>query len=161
MMEDTSTPAALVQRCQDIWAHAWMVRTFVKHSSEVEDFPELMQIARMVFDASRSLESRIDDPPAYFRQMKKKLRKLRAAAEQFAHDAPLASDHTNFRQAVISMNACVGGLERLTQEFDSISGQVLQNPQESGHELDEPASDHHDQADETLPNSTDPPLSPA
>ena len=29
----------IVDECQDVMAHAWMVRTFVKHSEEVEDFP--------------------------------------------------------------------------------------------------------------------------
>ncbi len=31
--------ARLVERAQAIMAHAWMVRTFVKHSTEVEEFP--------------------------------------------------------------------------------------------------------------------------
>ena len=35
------TPAEAVVRCEQLMSHAWMVRTFVKHSSEVEDFPEL------------------------------------------------------------------------------------------------------------------------
>ncbi len=110
------TPAAAVQRCQDLFAHAWMVRTFVKHSPEVEDFPELMAVARTVFDISLSLESRIGDPPAYFRQLGKKFRKLREATEQFRIDAPVASDHTNFRMAVQSMEACVRELEVMLKE---------------------------------------------
>src|SRR5204863_3990596 len=89
-----------VARCQTILAHAWMVRTFVKHSPEVEEFPELMGIVRNVFDLCRSVESRVSDPPAYIHQLRKKLSKLKAAAAQFALDAPVASDHTNFRQAV-------------------------------------------------------------
>ena len=92
-------------------AHAWMVRTFVKHSTEVEDFPELMEIVRTVFDASRALETKIDDAPGYLHMLRKKISKLRKAAEQFAHDAPLASDHTNFKLAVVSMRSCVQELE--------------------------------------------------
>lgn len=114
------TPQDAVAQCQEVFAHAWMVRTFVKHSPEAEEFPELMQVARTVFDVSRSLESRVDDPPAYFRQLRKKLRRLRDAAVQFAHDAPLASDHTNFRQAVISMGACVSTLERLLNQQPTV-----------------------------------------
>ena len=102
-----------VQCSQDLFAHAWMVRTFVKHSAEVEEFPELMQAARTIFDVSRSLESRVDDPTAYFRQLRKKFHRLKAAAEQFRQDAPLASDHTNFRQAVQSFEGCVRGWDRL------------------------------------------------
>ena len=47
------------------------------------------------------------------RQLRKKFRRLREAADQFRHDAPVASDHTNFKQAVISMDACISELERL------------------------------------------------
>lgn len=113
MTDANLTADEIVERCQTIMAHAWMVRTFVKHSEEAEDFPELMMLARAVFDTSRALETRVDDPPAYFKMLSKKLGKLRAAAEQFRQDAPNASAHTNFQQAVISMDACVAGLTEL------------------------------------------------
>jgi hypothetical protein len=105
------SPQDAVARCQTILAHAWMVRTFVKHSPEVEQFPELMEIVRNVFDLSRALETRVDDPPAYLQMLRKKIGKLRKAAEKFRHDAPLASTHTNFQQAVLSMDACVAALD--------------------------------------------------
>jgi hypothetical protein len=100
-----------VNHCEDLMAHAWMVRTFVKHSPEAESFPELMGIARAVFDAARALETRAGDEEGYARMLGKKIGSLRKAAAQFAHDAPMASDHTNFRMAVRSMEACVRGLE--------------------------------------------------
>ncbi|MDP1799106.1 MAG: amidohydrolase [Planctomycetaceae bacterium] len=118
------TPIEAVQHCQAIFAHAWMVRTFVKHSPEAEEFTELMQVARVVFDVSRSLESRVEDPPAYFRQLRKKIGSLREAAKQFRVDAPLASDHTNFRQAVISMDACVTEWEQILRTIPSDSPTV-------------------------------------
>ena len=105
-------PREVVDECQKILAHAWMVRTFVKHSDEVEEFPELMNVVRTVFDISRALETKIDDPPGYLHMLRKKIGKLRKAAEQFRRDAPLASTHTNFQQAVISIDACVESLER-------------------------------------------------
>ena len=120
-MSDGSTSvvsmAAAVERCQTIFAHAWMVRTFVKHSETVEDFPELMQIVRTVFDTSRALEPKINEPAEYLATLRKKIGKLRAAAAQFRHDAPVASDHTNFRQAVLSMDACVVELEAVLKLF--------------------------------------------
>ena len=94
-------------------AHAWMVRTFVKHSPEVEDFPELMELVRTVFDTARALETKVSDPPGYLKMLRKKIGKLRQAADQFRTDAPLASTHTNFQQAVVSMDACVGELQSL------------------------------------------------
>lgn len=112
---DTDHLQRIVDRCQVVLAHAWMVRTFVKHSTEVEDFPELMSLPRTVFDVSRSLESRKSDPPAYLHQLRKKIRRLREAATQFAENAPIASTHLNFQQAVISFTAAVCELEELLQ----------------------------------------------
>ena len=101
----------LARRCHGSLAHAWMVRTFVKHSEEAEDFPELMGVARSVFDLCMALESRTGDEEAYRKMLGKKLPKLRKAAEQFAEDAPQASTHTNFEQAAISVLAAVEQLE--------------------------------------------------
>lgn len=80
-----------------------MVRTFIKHCDEVEDYPELMGIVRAVFDMSRAIESKSDDPANYFKFASKKIGKLRKAAEQFQKDAWSASTHTNFQQAVMSV----------------------------------------------------------
>ncbi|MBT4866570.1 MAG: amidohydrolase, partial [Planctomycetaceae bacterium] len=75
MTDSDITPAEIVDRCQTIMAHAWMVRTFVKHSDEAEDFPELMHLARAVFDTARALETRVDDPAAYLKMLTKKIGK--------------------------------------------------------------------------------------
>lgn len=115
-----STPSPLtdlseiVQRCDEVLAHAWMVRTFIKHGEEIDDYPELMGIVRSVFDISRALETRQDDPVGYVRMLNKKIGKLRKAAEEFAVDALKASTHTNFQQAVKSMNVCVRELLALS-----------------------------------------------
>lgn len=106
----------IVEECQDVMAHAWMVRTFVKHSEEVEDFPELMGMVRSVFDTSRALETRLRDPTGYIKMLGKKIVGLRRATERFRIDAPLASTHTNFQQAVRSMDICLGRLEQLLDE---------------------------------------------
>jgi len=107
------TPEQAVARCQAIMAHAWMVRTFVKHAPEVDEFPELMEIVRSVFDISRALEVHVGDPPAYLHTLRKKIGKLRQAAEKFRHDAPLASSHTNYQQAVLSIETCVAELQEI------------------------------------------------
>ena len=119
MSQEPGKPSAVeaVARCQSIMAHAWMVRTFVKHSEEVADFPELMHVVRAVFDTCRALEPKVGEPQEYLNTLRKKLSKLRTAAVQFADDAPVASDHTNFRQAVISLNACLVELEGVLQMF--------------------------------------------
>ncbi len=109
------TKQEVVARSQILLSHAWMVRTFVKHSDEMDDFPELMNLTRAVFDTSRALETRVDDPDAYLKMLQKKISKLRKATDQFAIDAPNASLHTNFEQAVISMQACTKELEELLE----------------------------------------------
>ncbi len=111
----------LVDRCEIVMSHAWMVRTFVKHSEEAEDFPELMNLARVVFDTSRALETKVDDPPAYLHMLRKKIGKLRKAAEHFRTDAAGASTHMNFQQAVKSMDACVADLEQFLQLAQSMA----------------------------------------
>lgn len=102
-----------VTRCQQLMAHAWMVRTFIKHCEEADDFPDLSRIVRAVFDISRALDTRVADPDGYVKMLRKKLPRFRAAVEQFARDAPVASTHTNFQQAVLSIEAVAEELTRL------------------------------------------------
>jgi len=113
MIPAPETPEQTVAAIQRVMAHAWMVRTFIKHGDEVEDFPELMGIVRSVFDTSRALETRVNDPAAYLKMLSKKLGKLKAATKQFREDAYEASTHTNFQQAVISMETCCDSLDLL------------------------------------------------
>lgn len=126
-MSSPQTLAELVQRCDDIMSHAWMVRTFIKHSEEAEDYPELMEIVRTVFDASRALETRVADPPAYLQMLRKKFSKLKAATAQFAVDAPRISMHTNFAMAVRSMQICISELDELLQRSQQITASLLPN----------------------------------
>jgi aminodeoxyfutalosine deaminase len=106
-------PSQVADEIDKLFSHLWMVRTFVKHAPEVEDFPELMQVVRAIFDASRAVETHRRDPTDFLRMVKKKRAKLKAAAEQFRKDAPLASDHTNFKMAVRSLDAALEALDRL------------------------------------------------
>ena len=117
-MSDSILPQ-LVERFQKTMAHAWMVRTFIKHCDEVEDYPELMGIVRSVFDMSRAIESKTEDPAAYFRFAGKKIGKLRKAAEQFQQDAWSASTHTNFQQAVRSVLYATEQMEAILAEADA------------------------------------------
>ena len=110
---------SLVEQFQKKMAHAWMVRTFIKHCDEVDDYPELMGIVRAVFDMSRAIESKTDDPATYFRFARKKIGKLRKAAEQFREDAWSASTHTNFQQAVMSVMHATEQMEELLVVADA------------------------------------------
>lgn len=103
----------LVDRCEQLMTHAWMVRTFIKHCEEVEEFPELMVVARSIFDLGRALETRTGDPDAYLKMLRKKLSKFRQAIEQFEREAPQASTHTNFVMAARSIRTVYEDLVQL------------------------------------------------
>lgn len=109
---------ALVQRSQNVMAHGWMIRTFIKHCDEVEDFPELNEMARTIFDVFRAVETQINDPVAYFRTIRKKINKLHAAAEQYRKDAWHASTHTNFQQSAIAATFLGQQLQELLEQAE-------------------------------------------
>ena len=50
------TPEEAVERLNVILAHAWMVRTFLKHADEIQDDEELLEVPRTVFDYVRMVE---------------------------------------------------------------------------------------------------------
>ena len=129
----------IVGRCDELLAHAWMVRTFIKHGEEIDDYPELMEIVRSVFDISRALETRQADPVGYAKMLNKKVGKLRKAAEAFAVDALKASTHTNFQQAVKSMNVCVRELQSLSARGQELLAAMP--PTASSAEVDESLRD--------------------
>ncbi|MFN5799213.1 MAG: hypothetical protein ACK5AN_16955, partial [Planctomyces sp.] len=110
----------LVARSQQVMAHGWMIRTFIKHCDEVEDFPELNEMARTIFDVFRAVETQTEDPVNYFRTVRKKLAKLKSAAEQFQKDAWHASTHTNFQQCAIAAKFLGQQLEELLQQAEAV-----------------------------------------
>lgn len=112
------SPDDLIRRVDAIMAHAWMVRTFVKHSTEVEDYPELMNAARTIFDAARALETQRASADGLIKSVRKKLSKLRQAAAEFDQLVAAEISHTNFQQAVLSFNGCIEELERLLRAVD-------------------------------------------
>ena len=120
--EQTETIATLAAEFQKTMAHVWMVRTFIKHCDEIDDFPELMEIVRAVFDMSRAIENKACDPETYFRFAGKKIGKLRKAVIQFRKDAWRSSTHTNFQQAVVSVEHATDRLELILDQARSLTG---------------------------------------
>jgi hypothetical protein len=117
-MPEFETLPDIVSRCDEIMSHAWMVRTFVKHSEEVEDYPELdglMGVARTIFDACRALETQVNDPAKYLHMLRKKIGRLKKASIEFERDAKQVSVHTNFMMAIRSTQICVRELEELLE----------------------------------------------
>lgn len=115
------TPADAMERINTIVAHAWMVRTFLKHAPEFEEDVERMEIPRTIFDFARAVETRYAerDADGYLKMVRKKLGKLRAAAEKFAAEQPGISNHTNFQQAAASLRGCVRAVDEILHSLES------------------------------------------
>jgi hypothetical protein len=100
-------------RIDALVSHVWMVRTFIKHSEEVEDDPELSEIQRTLYDYMLALGSawKAQDGQAYLKQAKKKFSKLRRATEDFTKIQLEVSTHMNFKMAVASLRLAVDEIE--------------------------------------------------
>ena len=109
------TPEEAVRRLDAVLAHAWMVRTFLKHADEIQDDEELLDVPRTIFDYVRAVEpaSQRGDLKEYLHRIKGKLPKLRRVAELFAAEHRRVSDHTNFQMAAASLTACVRQIEEI------------------------------------------------
>ncbi len=109
------TPEQAVERLNVLYAHAWMVRTFLKHAEELQDDEEMLAVPRMIFDYVRALEPSYErrDAQDYLRRARGKLPKLRRVAEFFAQEYRRVSDHTNFQMAAHSLSGCVRQIEEI------------------------------------------------
>jgi len=110
-----------MHRIDALLSHVWMVRTFIKHSEESQDEPQLLEIQRVLYDAMLALGPawKAQDAEAYLKQSRKKLSKLRAATDLFADVQPEISTHTNFQMAVNSLKHAVGEIETVLAELSS------------------------------------------
>jgi hypothetical protein len=109
------SPEDAVQRCNTILAHAWMVRTFLKHADEVQEDEGMLDVPRTLYDSIRAVEPAFQraDTADYLRRLKGKLPKLRRAADHFAAHFREFSPHTNFEMASLSLLGVVRELEEV------------------------------------------------
>src|SRR5262249_61497822 len=98
------TPEQAVERLNVVFAHAWMVRTFLKHAEEIQDDEELLEVPRTIFDYVRATEPAHlrGDVQEYLRRARGKLPKLRRAAGVFARGDRRGSDPTHFQMGAAS-----------------------------------------------------------
>jgi hypothetical protein len=109
------SPEEAVERLNVVLAHAWMVRTFLKHADEIQDDPDLLDVPRTIFDYCRAVEPSRErgDFKTYLHLIRGKLPRLRRAAELFAREFRRVSDHTNFQMASLSLTGCVRQVEEV------------------------------------------------
>jgi hypothetical protein len=100
------------RKIEVILAHAWMVRTFLKHAEEVQDDPELLEVPRTIFDYCRAVEpaAQRGDWAHFIHRARGKLGKLRKASEALSTGYTRVSAHTNFQMASVSLAACVSAI---------------------------------------------------
>jgi len=109
------TPEQAMERINMLLAHAWMVRTFLKHADEVQEDAEMLEVHRMIFDYCRAVEPAYQrrDAAEYLHRAKGKLSKLRRQAEFFAQEFKRVSDHTNFQMAAQSLAGVVQQIDEV------------------------------------------------
>jgi hypothetical protein len=109
------TAIEAMERINSILAHAWMVRTFLKHAEEIQEDEELLEVHRMIFDYCRAVEPSRErgDAAEYLHRARGKLSKLRRVAELFAREHKRVSDHTNFQMAALSLRGVVEQLDEV------------------------------------------------
>jgi hypothetical protein len=109
------SPEQAMDRLNAVLAHAWMVRTFLKHADEIQEDEEMLEVHRMIFDYIRAVEPSFQNKDAkeYVHRAKGKLPKLRRQAEFFAKEYRRVSDHTNFQMAAASLTECVRQIDEI------------------------------------------------
>lgn len=115
------TPDQAVVRLNEVLAHLWMIRTFLKHADEVVEDEELIEVPRLLYDSIRAVEPAFlkGDTATYLRRLKGKLPKLRKGAELFAREHKRVSAHTNFEMASLSFTGAVRQMEEIFAAIQS------------------------------------------
>ncbi len=111
----TLSDKQLMHAVDMLLSHAWMVRTFLKHSEEAEEDEELCEVHRELYDYMHTVGPLVStgDATGFLKMARKKLRRLRKANDLFQEIQPEISNHTNFQMAAASLRAAVEQVEAL------------------------------------------------
>src|SRR6188768_371878 len=114
------SPEEAVARLNTVLAHAWMIRTFLKHADEIQESEAMLDVPRTLYDSIRAVEPAFErgDLADYLRRLKGKLPKLRRAAEYFAAHFKEFSPHTNYEMASASLLGVVRQMEEIFAAVD-------------------------------------------
>jgi hypothetical protein len=117
------SPEEAVSRLNTILAHAWMIRTFLKHADEIQESEEMLDVPRTLYDSIRAVEPAFqrNDTTDFLRRLKGKLPKIRRAAEYFNAHYKEFSPHTNFEMAAMSLLGIAQHLEEIFAALKSAS----------------------------------------
>ena len=130
------TPQQAVERLNTVLAHAWMVRTFLKHADEIQEDEGMLDVPRTLYDSIRAVEPAFQrgDTAEYLRRLKGKLPKIRRAAEHFSAHFREFSPHTNFEMAALSLLGVVRHMEEIfaqvqADEVKAANGDAAERPE--------------------------------
>ena len=114
------TPADAVTRLNAALAHAWMVRTFLKHADEIQDSDDMLDVPRTLYDSIRAVEPAFQrgDLADFLRRLKGKLPKLRRAVDYFESHFKAFSPHTNFEMAAASLRGVLRQMDEVFAALD-------------------------------------------
>jgi heme oxygenase len=129
-------PEEAVRRLNTVLAHAWMVRTFLKHADEIQASEEMLDVPRTLYDGIRAVEPAYQrgDLADYLRRLKGKLPKIRRAVEYFAAHYKEFSPHTNFEMAAASLAGVVRQMEEIfaAVNWDEVTALAKARQREQG-----------------------------
>jgi len=129
------SPEEAVGRLNTILAHAWMIRTFLKHADEIQESEDMLDVPRTLYDSIRAVEPahQRGDLAEFLRRLKGKLPKLRRAADYFAAHFREFSPHTNFEMASASLLGVVRAMEEVfvNVNWDEVRSLARPSPTES------------------------------
>lgn len=116
------TKAEAVERLNLILAHAWMVRTFLKHAEEIQEDEDMLDVPRTLYDSIRAVEPAFQrgDHDEFLRRLKGKIPKFRRVAESYNSNFRNFSPHTNFEMAGLSLMGVVKAMEEVFSRLDSL-----------------------------------------
>jgi len=112
------TPPEAITRLNDVLAHLWMIRQFLKHADEVQEDEEMLDVHRLLYDTIRAVEpaAQRGDSADFLRRLKGKIGKLRRSSEFFSREYKRVSSHTNFEMAALSFAGAVRRMEEIFAE---------------------------------------------
>lgn len=125
------TPEEAVTRLNTVLAHAWMIRTFLKHADEIQTDEGMLEVPRTLYDSIRAVEPAFQrgDHGDFLRRLKGKLPKLRRVAEHFNAHFKEFSPHTNFEMAAASLLGVVRQMDEIFAAVDwNEVAKLLANP---------------------------------
>ncbi|HJZ58395.1 MAG TPA: hypothetical protein VKE74_25865 [Gemmataceae bacterium] len=126
------SPQEAVERLNTVLAHAWMVRTFLKHADEIQQDEDMLDVPRTLYDSIRAVEPAFarGDTADYLRRLKGKLPKIRRAAEHFHAHFKEFSPHTNFEMAAASLLGVVKQMEEIfaAVNWDEVNALLRNRP---------------------------------